>query len=77
MGWSSLSVAMTYIHPSEDRVLDAFSDMGRHNFGHTDEGTELAAADNAWKLMKNNEELVSAAGFEPATHALKGHCSTN
>jgi hypothetical protein len=22
-------------------------------------------------------ELVSAAGFEPATHALKGHCSTN
>jgi len=20
--------------------------------------------------------LVSAAGFEPATHALKGHCST-
>jgi integrase len=25
MGWSSLSVAMTYIHPSEDRVLNAFS----------------------------------------------------
>jgi hypothetical protein len=23
------------------------------------------------------EEVVSAAGFEPATHALKGHCSTN
>ena len=23
------------------------------------------------------ERLVSAAGFEPATHALKGHCSTN
>ena len=23
------------------------------------------------------EILVSAAGFEPATHALKGHCSTN
>jgi hypothetical protein len=23
------------------------------------------------------ENLVSAAGFEPATHALKGHCSTN
>ena len=21
-------------------------------------------------------KLVSAAGFEPATHALKGHCST-
>jgi hypothetical protein len=23
------------------------------------------------------QEIVSAAGFEPATHALKGHCSTN
>ena len=23
------------------------------------------------------ETVVSAAGFEPATHALKGHCSTN
>ena len=23
------------------------------------------------------EIMVSAAGFEPATHALKGHCSTN
>jgi hypothetical protein len=22
-------------------------------------------------------KMVSAAGFEPATHALKGHCSTN
>jgi hypothetical protein len=22
------------------------------------------------------ENMVSAAGFEPATHALKGHCST-
>ena len=27
----------------------------------------------AWKGVS----LVSAAGFEPATHALKGHCSTN
>ncbi len=23
------------------------------------------------------QNLVSAAGLEPATHALKGHCSTN
>jgi hypothetical protein len=27
--------------------------------------------------LKSFEILVSAAGFEPATHALKGHCSTN
>jgi hypothetical protein len=29
------------------------------------------------KSFKHLEVLVSAAGFEPATHALKGHCSTN
>src|ERR1700724_1129907 len=27
-GWSSLSVAMRYIHPSEDRVLAAFANVG-------------------------------------------------
>jgi hypothetical protein len=29
------------------------------------------------KTRKCLRILVSAAGFEPATHALKGHCSTN
>ena len=29
------------------------------------------------KSARYFEVLVSAAGFEPATHALKGHCSTN
>jgi integrase len=75
MGWASLSVAMTYIHASEERVLAAFSG---HEFGH--------AAN--WRLPNNSGDqpqvareiegyMVSAAGFEPATHALKGHCSTN
>ena len=35
MGWSSLSVAMRYIHPSEDRVLEAISGLGGHKIGHT------------------------------------------
>jgi hypothetical protein len=26
---------------------------------------------------RKERQLVSAAGLEPATHALKGHCSTN
>jgi integrase len=43
MGWSSLSVAMAYIHPSEDRVLNAFSDMGGHNSRHSDVRKELTA----------------------------------
>jgi integrase len=34
MGWSSLSVAMRYIHPSEERVLEAISGLGGHNSGH-------------------------------------------
>jgi integrase len=71
MGWSSLSVAMTYIHPSEDRVLDAFTSLGGHNSGHTDSRKELPADGALGKSLKNNEEVVSAAGFEPATHALK------
>ena len=28
------------------------------------------------QILQVIENLVSAAGFEPATHALKGHCST-
>ena len=44
MGWSSLSVAMTYIHPSEDLVLEAFSSMGGHYFGHSDTRKELTGA---------------------------------
>jgi integrase len=46
MGWSSLSVAMTYIHPSDQRVLDAFStagDLGRHKIGHSSNLGELTA----------------------------------
>ena len=34
MGWSSLSVAMRYIHPSEERVLRAIAGLGGHNSGH-------------------------------------------
>jgi hypothetical protein len=34
MGWSSLSVAMSYIHPSEDRVLDVFSGMAHVALRH-------------------------------------------
>ena len=81
MGWASLSVAMTYVHAQDDRVLAAFSGQeakGGHEFGHTADkrlgvasGEELQAAEGLEGYM------VSAAGFEPATHALKGHCSTS
>src|SRR5262249_30849460 len=44
MGWASLSVAMRYIHPSEDRVLEAVSRLGGHNSGHSDDSTKLTVA---------------------------------
>jgi hypothetical protein len=78
MGWSSLSVAMRYIHPSEDRVLEAISQLGGHNSGHTENARNLAERTQSAEVIDAvGNILVSAAGLEPATHALKGHCSTN
>src|SRR5206468_4333011 len=81
MGWASLSVAMTYVHAQEERVLAAFSQAevkGGHVFGHAGQSTlEAGIEDDAEVISKSGSYMVSAAGFEPATHALKGHCSTN
>ena len=75
MGWATLAVAMTYIHAGEENVLAAFSGHENRHVGESQ--PRLRSAENS----QTNEELegymVSAAGFEPATHALKGHCSTN
>ncbi len=75
MGWSSLAVAMTYIHANEKNVLAAFS--GQEN-RHADElQTKNQPAGNSQAIEDLEGYMVSAAGLEPATHALKGHCSTN
>jgi integrase len=69
MGWASLSVAMTYVHAQDDRVLAAFSrseEISGHKFGHIVD-KEIPGG---LEVVGN---MVSAAGFEPATHALKGH----
>src|SRR5262249_54970120 len=77
-GHSSVAVSSRYVHPSEDAVLEAISRVGGHNSGHTAffvppvnpiKATECAKESSGW--------MVSAEGLEPATHALKGHCSTN
>jgi integrase len=78
MGWASLSVAMRYIHPSNDSVLQAFGALTGHKIGHTMVEREFLETDSrAVTAEIPVGYLVSAAGFEPATHALKGHCSTN
>jgi integrase len=49
MGWSSLSVAMVYVHSSEDRVLEAFAGLqGGTKRGTVSESKKLlAGADDA------------------------------
>ncbi|MBV9624768.1 MAG: tyrosine-type recombinase/integrase [Acidobacteria bacterium] len=50
MGWASLSVAMRYIHPSDERVLQAVSVLGGHNSGHSEKLRELPALSDAWEI---------------------------
>jgi integrase len=78
MGWSSLAVAMTYIHPDHERVLDAFSTVGGYKTGYSAD-SELSKSEAEGKLNADESEryVVSADGLEPSTHALKGHCSAN
>ena len=77
-GHRSVAISSRYVHPSEDAVWPAVSRLGGHNSGHN----------SNWGEPPRNGEIeaipteslgcvVSAAGLEPATHALKGHCSTN
>jgi len=40
-------------------------------------GYDTNKAEREDQIPQVIEKMVSAAGFEPATHALKGHCSTN
>jgi hypothetical protein len=76
MGWSTLSVAMTYIHPDEKKVLGAFSSCT--NFcTATNEGNFGEVGGSGQTVEESEGYMVSAAGFEPATHALKGHCSAS
>jgi integrase len=63
MGWSTLAIAMTYVKRGDAEVLSAFT-------------PEILPEDSGTS-DKFEYRMVSAAGFEPATHALKGHCSTN
>ncbi len=41
-GHSSVAVSARYVHPSEDRVMEAIARLGGHNSGHTGE-TQLPA----------------------------------
>jgi hypothetical protein len=60
------------------RLLQALGGLSGHNIEHTQKkGGYGRDAPCQGKCNDIRGYLVSAAGFEPATHALKGHCSTN
>jgi hypothetical protein len=40
-------------------------------------GAAITLCVDGKKVGEGVKTMVSAAGLEPATHALKGHCSTN
>ena len=56
MGWASLSVAMRYIHPSDERVLEAISGLGGHNSGHSENLSKLPGLSDAGEVI---EKVVS------------------
>lgn len=37
-GWSNIKMALRYVHPSDDAVLNAFSRLGGHKIGHSETG---------------------------------------
>jgi len=77
-GHSSVAVSGRYVHPSEDAVLTALSRLSGHNSGHNQiSEMPLPVAGDVASADGSDGWVVSAAGLEPATHALKGHCSTN
>ena len=45
--------------------------------GGYDTNNDTNQKESTEQLPQVTEIMVSAAGLEPATHALKGHCSTN
>jgi integrase len=77
-GHSSIAISMQYVHPADETVLNAVERLGGHKSGHS---AEIASSDEssgeAASAAIPEGYMVSAAGLEPATHALKGHCSTN
>ena len=88
-GHSSIAMSMRYVHPHADTIDRAFAALtgkpaktiaiaGGHKTGHNQKfGARTVERKITRKVREYREIMVSAAGLEPATHALKGHCSTN
>ena len=54
-GHSSISISSRYVHPSEEAVLNAMANLGRHNSGHS---TELPTTSSSFEIP----EVIEAEG---------------
>jgi integrase len=50
-GHANISISQRYVHPSENAVLSALSNLSRHNFGHT---TQEQLSRHSGELQLNN-----------------------
>ncbi len=50
-GHSSVAVSSRYVHPSEDKVLEAISRLGGHKSGHSEQSSFLKAMANSFQLL--------------------------
>ncbi|HEV2116157.1 MAG TPA: site-specific integrase [Terriglobales bacterium] len=55
-GHSSIAMSYRYVHPSEDRVLDAMELLGGHKSGHSE---ETGAKEEVKKLQEANENSAA------------------
>ncbi|HKV78883.1 MAG TPA: hypothetical protein VJP02_12110 [Candidatus Sulfotelmatobacter sp.] len=75
-GHSNIQQSMAYIHPDSKTVQAAVEKAGKKKGGHkTRHNAETAIPKEILEVAVNPSALegymVSAAGLEPATHALK------
>jgi len=78
-GHSNITMSMRYVHPTDDTIHKAFAaltgereSVGGHKTGNNQ---GMGALQKEMEIVGNpheySTEMVSAAGLEPATHALK------
>src|SRR6266478_7179983 len=86
-GYSSISISSRSVHPHADTINRAFAALsgepqpiamaGRYKSGHNRKsGAQQCDRKIVRKAREDRVLMVSAAGFEPATHALKVHFDT-
>jgi integrase len=51
-GHSSIAISMRYVHPSDDAVLNAVSNLGRHKIGHNAQSEKMAQESHSTDVIE-------------------------